>query len=355
MVNPEEDDVEPSVILGRSLMRLTKGITDFGKGIITIHPKLDPLLDNSEETKKFEDDWDHLLDIAFRDILEIDEAGLPPFEEATREALSIDICKRFSILKEERPVIKTMAYSDKYKKILDGIVMDKIKLDGEIKKEEEAIKQAEPMRVLKDVLCQVGVTTIIAKFLILDMPIDRDAPIFFGRGFLYTCGSILKSRDKITSTFDRVCHQTICAAKTSLNTEESDSDDEEDYGIQRSSFRAPMYGPKPAKYLNCNDPMDRALALHEVINSFRKIYVWKKTIGFLRCLPIPLQHMEWKPDYKGNFCKKEEGDGHWHSEIRLAGPYRNVYDQGFKTKPTKRKLSKYHKLSDVMSPNWFPE
>nr|GEU85709.1 hypothetical protein [Tanacetum cinerariifolium] len=63
-------------------------------------------------------------------------------EEAAREALAIDICKRFSILEEERPVIETMAYSDKYKKILDGIVMDKLKLDGEIKKEEEeAIKQ----------------------------------------------------------------------------------------------------------------------------------------------------------------------------------------------------------------------
>ncbi|GKC21507.1 DNA-directed DNA polymerase [Tanacetum coccineum] len=33
---------------------------------------------------------------------------------------------------------------------------------------------AEPMGLLKDVLCQVGVTTIIAKFLILDIPIDRD-------------------------------------------------------------------------------------------------------------------------------------------------------------------------------------
>nr|GFB32137.1 hypothetical protein [Tanacetum cinerariifolium] len=38
---------------------------------------------------------------------------------------------------EERLVIKTMAYSDKYKKILDGICLDKMKLDGEIKKEEE--------------------------------------------------------------------------------------------------------------------------------------------------------------------------------------------------------------------------
>ncbi|GJZ29643.1 hypothetical protein Tco_0574290 [Tanacetum coccineum] len=144
IVNPEEDDVEPNLILSRLFMRIAKGIADFGNEVITIHPELNPFLDNSKETEKFEDDWDHLLDIDFGDIPEINEAG-PSLsngkpltqEEAAREALTIDICKRFSLLEEERPVIKTMEYSDKYKKILDGIVMDKIKLDGEIKKEEE--------------------------------------------------------------------------------------------------------------------------------------------------------------------------------------------------------------------------
>nr|GEZ30692.1 hypothetical protein [Tanacetum cinerariifolium] len=319
IVNPEEDDVEPNVIL-----------------------------DNSKETKNFKDDWDHLLEIDFRDIPEIDEAG-PSLsngkpltrEEAAREALTIDICKRFPILEEKRHVIETMAYNYKYKKILDGIVMGKIKLDGEIKKEEEeAIKKvkrkalkekedpegyrggqksqprnyhaepkAEPMGALKDVLCQVGVTTIIAKFLILDMPIDRCVPILVGRGFLYTCGSILNTRDMITSSFNGVSHQTFRAAKTNLNTEESDIDDDEDKGIQRNSFRVPTYGPKSAKYLNCNDLIDRALALQEVINPFKNIYVWKKTVGFLGSLLVPLKHMEWKPYYKGNFSNKEEGDG----------------------------------------------
>ncbi|GKC16325.1 hypothetical protein Tco_1013107 [Tanacetum coccineum] len=166
-------------------------------------------------------------------IVNPEEDDVEPSEKVAREALAIDICKRFSILEEERPVIETMAYSDKYKKILDGIVMDKIKLDGEIKKEEEeVIKQVkgealkekedpgafiipirleakidlnaladtgsdingipyriyaklEPLEVLKDVLCQVGVTTIIVKLIILDMPIDRDAPILVGRGLLY--------------------------------------------------------------------------------------------------------------------------------------------------------------------------
>ncbi|GKA92200.1 hypothetical protein Tco_0814125 [Tanacetum coccineum] len=107
--------------------------------------------------------------------------------------------------------------------------------------------KTEPMGILYDVLCQVGVTTIIAKFLILYMPIDKDTPILVGRGFLHTCGGILNTIDNITSTFDGICYQTFCAAKTSLDTAESDSDDEEEYAIQRNKFGAPIYGPKPAR------------------------------------------------------------------------------------------------------------
>ncbi|GJV92536.1 hypothetical protein Tco_1540349 [Tanacetum coccineum] len=88
------DDVEPGVGFARSFLRLTKAIVDFGTGTITIYPKLDPFLDSAKEEEKIGD---------------------------------------------ERPVIETMAYSDKYKKILDGICLDKMKLDGMSKEEEEAI------------------------------------------------------------------------------------------------------------------------------------------------------------------------------------------------------------------------
>ncbi|GJZ58990.1 hypothetical protein Tco_0614806 [Tanacetum coccineum] len=208
-------------------------------------------------------------------------------EEAEREALAISISKRYSLLEEKRPIIETMSYSDKYKKILDGICLDKMKLDGMSKEEEEAIiknerrtvirkggswiicdsdltggekvhnvkkgsmmlnhSKVEPMGLLSDVLCQVSVTTIIAKFLILDMPIDRDTPILVGRGFSYTCGSILNTIDRIVSTFNGICHQTFGAAKTSLDTAERDSDDEEEYAIQINQFGVPIYGPKPVR------------------------------------------------------------------------------------------------------------
>ncbi|GJW39930.1 DNA-directed DNA polymerase [Tanacetum coccineum] len=132
----------------------------------------------------------------------------------------------------------------------------------EIKKVDRGIMminhtQAEPVGMLTNVLCQVGVTTIIAKFLILDIPIDQDAPIVVGRGFIYTIGGIVNTPERLFSTFDGICHQTFRAARSDvMRTIESDSDDEEEYEIKRNKFRAPIYGPKPAAYLNCNDPAE---------------------------------------------------------------------------------------------------
>ncbi|GJW99770.1 hypothetical protein Tco_0183684 [Tanacetum coccineum] len=120
----KEDDIEPGVILGRSFMRLTKGIADFGNGIITIYPELDLFLDNSDETKKSEDDWELILDgIDFVDIPELDEASLPPFykvnaaegvsvaseEVSTAELVSIANLKEFDLLKWDQQVVSELA------------------------------------------------------------------------------------------------------------------------------------------------------------------------------------------------------------------------------------------------------
>ncbi|GJT48908.1 hypothetical protein Tco_0975065 [Tanacetum coccineum] len=52
IINPEEDDFIPGVILGRSFLRLSRGIVDFGNGVITIYPEPDPFEDDSEKTGK---------------------------------------------------------------------------------------------------------------------------------------------------------------------------------------------------------------------------------------------------------------------------------------------------------------
>ncbi|GJZ83240.1 ribonuclease H-like domain-containing protein [Tanacetum coccineum] len=461
IINPEEDDIEPGVIFGRSFLRLTKEITDFEARTITIYPDIDPFLEETKEEGKTKYDWDHLLDFNIDDIPLLGEEGLLPFickmgkssrnkkratenlnffyqdigtsssagghltqEEAAKEAIAIRMSQKFALLEEERPIIETMAYNDKYKKILDEVWKDKVELDGKIvKEEEEAVKrikgealkekedpgafifpirleghvnenaladtgsdintmpfrlyvqlgrddmkkvdrgitminhtQAEAMGILTNVLCQVGVTTLIAKFLILDIPIDRDSPIVVGRGFLRTIGAIVNTPERLFSTFDGFCHQTFRAARSDfMRNAESDSDDEEDYQIKRNKFGAPIYGPKPAPYLNCNDPDERSLAIQTVTNPFRKISVWKKAVSFLGSLPVPLKQVNWKPDYKGSYTKEEEAIGQWRTEIRLTDPYGNVYLQGFTTKKTDRKLSKYHKLSDIISPNLWEQ
>nr|GEW95799.1 hypothetical protein [Tanacetum cinerariifolium] len=49
IINPEEDDVEPEVVLRRSFLRLNKGIIDFGNGIITIYPDIVFFNDDSDD------------------------------------------------------------------------------------------------------------------------------------------------------------------------------------------------------------------------------------------------------------------------------------------------------------------
>ncbi|GJT65229.1 hypothetical protein Tco_1016709 [Tanacetum coccineum] len=307
IINPEEDDVEPGVIFGRSFLRMTKAITDFGVGTITIYPDIDPFLEETEEEGKSNDDWDHLLDFNIDDIPLLGEEGLPPFvckmgKSSRNKKRAMENLNFFyqdigtsSSAGEERPIIETMAYHDKYKKILDDVWKDKVELDGKIVKEdEEAVRrikgealkekddpeafifpirlegqvnknvladtgsdintmpyriyeqlvredmkkvdrgitminhtQAEAMGILTNVLCQVGVSTLIAKFLILNIPIDRDSLIVVVRGFLRTIGGIVNTLERLFSTFDGFCHQTFRAARSDfMRNAESDSDDE---------------------------------------------------------------------------------------------------------------------------------
>ncbi|GJR65358.1 hypothetical protein Tco_0011423 [Tanacetum coccineum] len=86
IINPEKDDVKPGVVLGRSFMRLTKGIADFRNEVITIYPKLYPFLDSSGEIEKIDDDWDLLLDdLDFGDIPKIKGVEIPPFTMGTHD------------------------------------------------------------------------------------------------------------------------------------------------------------------------------------------------------------------------------------------------------------------------------
>ncbi|GJT62642.1 ribonuclease H-like domain-containing protein [Tanacetum coccineum] len=280
-------------IFGRSFLRSANAMVNFREGTITIQPEFDPFLLSSDEEKNMNlDDLETLLDF------DVDEApqtetDLSPLvyklgkgsrnkkkvmenimyfnngagpsssvgrpltqEEAEKRALAHNISMRYEILEEVRPVIETLAYNDKYRKLLDEIWADKVRLDGMVKPEEERVMvkvrgqmlkekrdpgafifpirlegrinenaladtgpdtntmpyiiyeklgrdnimkenrnitminytEAEVTGRLVNVLCQVGFTTLSAKFLILEIHVDRDVPIVVGHGFLDTIG-----------------------------------------------------------------------------------------------------------------------------------------------------------------------
>ncbi|GJS29765.1 hypothetical protein Tco_0490385 [Tanacetum coccineum] len=89
IVNPEEEDVEPSVILEIDEAGLPPFICKIGK---------------SKRNKKTALES---FQLSYFDVGPSLSNGKPlTQEEAAREALAIDICKRFSILEKERPVIE---------------------------------------------------------------------------------------------------------------------------------------------------------------------------------------------------------------------------------------------------------
>ncbi|GKB75072.1 hypothetical protein Tco_0936484 [Tanacetum coccineum] len=265
-------------------------------------------------------------------------------EEAAKEALAIIIIQkqggvRWKVAKEEEEAIKRLKGEALKEKDDHGAFIFPIRLEGMVN--ENALADTgldiNTMRYQiyktlgREEMKKVGVTTIIAKFLILDIPIDLDAPMVIGWGFLYTIGSILNTPEKLFSTFDGICHQTFRATRFDvLRTAESDSDDKEEYQIKRNNSTS---SNKPILEDSCLE----------------------KEVSFLGSLHVPLKQVNWKPDYKGCYTKEEEETGQWRTEIRLTDLYGNIYLQGLTTKKTDRKLSKYHKLSDIMSPNWFVE
>ncbi|GKD93772.1 hypothetical protein Tco_1373609 [Tanacetum coccineum] len=67
IINPKEDDVEPSVIFGRSFLRLNNGLVDFGNRILTMYPDATTFDDD------LDNDWENIL-------ANVDVIDLPPLD-----------------------------------------------------------------------------------------------------------------------------------------------------------------------------------------------------------------------------------------------------------------------------------
>ncbi|GKC32550.1 hypothetical protein Tco_1039844 [Tanacetum coccineum] len=151
IINPKEDDFEPGVILGRSFLRLAQRVVDFGNGSEEELPPFICKMGKSNHNKKRAIEN---LNLFYQDIGPSSSTGRHlPQEEAAKEELAIRFSQRYALLEEERPVIETMAYNDKYKKILDEIWKDKVELDGKTMKEDEEVVKKIKGEALKEKGC----------------------------------------------------------------------------------------------------------------------------------------------------------------------------------------------------------
>ncbi|GJX08847.1 hypothetical protein Tco_0196779, partial [Tanacetum coccineum] len=154
IINPEEDDVEPGVVLGRSFLRLAKGIVDFGNGIITIYPDLVSFNDDSNDDCEAILDSVDVSDLPQLDVINYSDEGpsltvKKPLtqEELSREDIEKDIYERILILEDPRPIIKTLKFSYQHKKLLDSVLLFKLKLDGKLN-----LKKKQPLKKLLGVM-----------------------------------------------------------------------------------------------------------------------------------------------------------------------------------------------------------
>ncbi|GJZ10684.1 hypothetical protein Tco_0545443, partial [Tanacetum coccineum] len=228
IINPEEDKFEPGLIFGRSFLRSAHAIVNVGEGTITIQPDFDPFLlsSNEEETDlplliykmgKGSRNKKKILEniMYFNGVGPSSSIGTPlTQEEAERRALAHSISMRCL---RKRKIQRHLYFQ--------------LGLEGRINENALADTGSDtntmPYRIYEQ---PVGFTTLSAKFLILEIPVDRDAPIVVGRGFLDTIGGNIDIPNRIFTTFDGLTRQTFRAARSEkIKTAKSDLDDEEDY------------------------------------------------------------------------------------------------------------------------------
>nr|GEV67329.1 retrovirus-related Pol polyprotein from transposon TNT 1-94 [Tanacetum cinerariifolium] len=265
IIYPEKDDIKPEFL--EDIEEEEKSMDDWDQ-LLDFNLDDLPLLCGEElspfvckirkkevrpvlETTAYHEKYQKVLDEIWKDNVELDGMIMKEGEEATKKVKGEALNEKddpeafiFPIRLEGQVNKNALADTELDINTMPYRVYEQLGKE-EMKKVDKGITminhtQAEAMGIRTNVLCQVRVTTLIAKFLILVIPIDCDAPIVVDQRFLCTIGGIVNTPKKF-STFDGIYHQTFRAARFDvLRTVESDCDDEEEYEIKRNKFGTPM-------------------------------------------------------------------------------------------------------------------
>nr|GEY77785.1 hypothetical protein [Tanacetum cinerariifolium] len=298
------------------------------------------MLKNSEQHKK-------LFDSILLEKLKLDEEIEEGEEEAAKEVI-----RNYKTLREkndQRAFVIPIRVKGKYDTHALIDIGSNINVyiqigAGEVKAIEDKIQMLDhsivkPMGILRDVLCQVDVSTILAMFLVLNIPVDKDVPIVMGRSFIYTCGGIINTITRTTPTFNGICHQQFLVATIKAKTEEENKDSEKEIFESRDKEGKPIYEPNSLENDSfVSKPLD-------TLNTIRKFCIWKKMVAVLGSLPVPLQNNNWMTKYAESSYRNVKRDRTWNFKCSIVDPEGNEYNNGC-NKATKSKY--YTKLNALL-------
>ncbi|GJY21445.1 MAK10-like protein [Tanacetum coccineum] len=176
-----------------------------------------------------------------------------------------------------------------------------------------------PVEIFKDVEVHIGILKLLKDFYVIDMKKDPETHFLVGRGFLATANAVID-----------------CSMAKIVIGE----------GITRKDF------------LDYHLPGEWEIARDAELNPFKDVLVFRIMAELFGAIPINLKSNMWESEdlIKNpiNWGKPpKNGDGAWHSKIRLIGPDGEEFTKTLQSIHTTRKLFERESPREVIDLDHF--
>ncbi|GKD44282.1 hypothetical protein Tco_1268927 [Tanacetum coccineum] len=179
--------------------------------------------------------------------------------------------------------------------------LGEMRIDDTMLKEDKGVDNL--FANLMEDMIEVGGTSgelVKMEFLVFDIPMIKELPLFLGRPFLRICGAMIDMGCGTMTIDDGVIKHTYYPKpRAKAYLENFENDDDEDwlscFEVGRDEGGSPKYGPVAPSFLDNEDEMERALSMEAYFYPFKNIIVLKKLIYFLGLLAVQLKNTDWDP------------------------------------------------------------
>ncbi|GJT09981.1 MAK10-like protein [Tanacetum coccineum] len=221
-----------------------------------------------------------------------------------------------------------------------------------------------PVGIVKDVEVHIEKLKLLNDFYVIDMKKDLKTPLLVGRGFLATANAVIDCRMAKIAVWEGITRSIFRVKGVDLGEEEAPYwttlRKRESYKPRPRSdgigTRTPYYASKD--FLDCHLPGEWEIARDAKLNPFKDTLMFRRMVEFLGAISINLKSNMWESE---DLIKKpitkdkppKNGDGAWHTNIRLIDPDREEFTKTLQSIPTTRKLSERESPREIIDFDHF--